>query len=272
MKNVMILGLVVLLVTAGVAAAGLGCCPVMRDAALKKAACAVEAEVDKLLEQIEEAGGKLESFEAEMLFTQEQLLVDAIDNQKGKLYYQRGKDKKVRFLIHFSEYQQIDLDDEKPGPWVEADDRYAFDGGWLTRLNARTKMMQRWEVARKGEGDEMFRLGKGPFPLPFAIKKADVLKEFDATLAAPDKKDPAGTAHLLLKPKKDSSYTEKYLLLELWVSKENGTAEQIRYETTDSEIHTVRWSKIKLDKKISDKTFKLKVPGKDWTVEETPLK
>lgn len=271
MKNVTVFGFVFLFVTAGVAA-GAGCCPVKKDAAVKEAACAVEPEVDKLLGQIEEAGSKLESFEAEMLFTQEQLLVDAIDNQKGKLYYQRRKDKEVWFLIHFSGFQQIDLDDDQPGPWVEADDSYAFDGRWLTRRNARTKMIQRWEIARQGEGQEMFRLGKGPFPLPFAIKKADVLKEFDATLAAANEKDPAGTAHLLLKPKKDSSYTEKYLLLELWVSKENATVEQIRYETTDSEIHTVRWSKIKLNKKISDKTFELKAPGRDWTVEETPLK
>ena len=258
------------LVIAGVAAGGTGCCAAKKENPTQGATCTIEPEVDKLLTQIEEAGAKLKSFQGDMLFTVEQLLVDAIDNQRGKLYYQR-KDKDVRFVIHFDEFQQISLDDDEPAPWMKAHNAIAFDGLWLTRRNARTKMMQRWEIARARQDHEMFRLGKGPFPLPFAIKKADVLQEFEATLAAAAPSDPAETAHLVLKPKKDSSYTEKYVQLELWVSQATGTAEQIRYETTDSEIHTVRWSKIKLDKNIPAKMFELKAPGRDWTVEETPL-
>ena len=270
MKTFTMIVSAVVLVATGVAAGGAGCCAANKEEPAAGAQCAIDQEMDKLLVKIEEAGSKLKSFQGEMFFTVEQLLVDAIDNQRGKLYYQRT-DKDVRFLIHFSEFQQIDLDDDRPAPWAKADDTYAFDGLWLTRRNARTKMIQRWEVARERQDHEMFRLGKGPFPLPFAIKKADVLQEFEASLAVANPNDPAGTAHLVLKPKKDSSYTEKYVQLELWVSQATGTAEQIRYETTDSEIHTVRWSKIKLDKKISPKLFELKSPGSDWTVEETPL-
>lgn len=264
----------VIVVGASVAASGAGCTKACCAAKKKKpdqgAVGAVDPAVDMLLGKIEAAGGKMKSFQGEMLFTVEQLMADAIDHQRGKLYYRRG-DKTPRFLIHFDEHQQINLDDDEPEPWVKADDTYAFDGLWLTRKNARTKMIQRWEVAREGQDQEMFRLGKGPFPLPFAIKKADVLKEFEATLAAADPNDPAGTAHLVLIPKKDSSYAEKYIKLELWVAQETATTEQIRYETTDSEIHTVRWSKIELDKDISSKMFELKSPGRDWTVEEVPL-
>ena len=46
--------------------------------------------------------------------------------------------------------------------------------------------------------------------------------------------------------------------------------QQIRYETDDAEITTVKWSKIVLDEPINPKVFQLAPAGAGWSVEETP--
>ena len=46
----------------------------------------------------------------------------------------------------------------------------------------------------------------------------------------------------------------------------------MRYEVDNAETTTVTWSNIKIDKKISARTFDLKPGGADWDVEEIPLR
>ena len=45
----------------------------------------------------------------------------------------------------------------------------------------------------------------------------------------------------------------------------------MRYEVDNAETTTVTWSKIKIDKNISARTFDLKPGGADWDVEVIPL-
>jgi len=67
----------------------------------------IPAELNILLDRIEIAGAKLKSFQAEMIFKQEQLLMDTVTIRNGKLYYQTNK-KTVRARIHFSDFLQPD--------------------------------------------------------------------------------------------------------------------------------------------------------------------
>ena len=235
-----------------------------------KQACKSENPISKqlntLLDRVEKAGVKLKSFQADMLFQQEQVLVETLTTRRGKLHYRVDNDS-VRARIGFRDFQQQILDDEKPAPIVKFDEDYAFDGMWVTHRNARTKSIQKWELSRKPRDKEAFRLGKGPFPLPFAIKKKDVIDHFDAKILKPDPNDPAQTEHLKLIPKKDSSYAEEYIQMDLWISKNNALPVRISYEKDDYEITTVNWTDIKIDKTVRDKVFKLKPGGRGWSEE-----
>lgn len=244
--------------------------PTAPETAVTAPADPISPELNTLLDKIEKRSGELKSFEADMLFKQEQLLVDSVKIRNGKLYYQATPEA-VLFRIHFADLLEMDLEEEeKPEP-VKFNEDFAFDGRWLTRRNELFKSIQKYEISKEPANKETFRLGKGPFPLPFALTKADILKEFEVRLVPTDQKDPAKTSHLKLKPKKESSLAEKYLELDFWVSAEDMEPRQIRYASPDDEITTVTWSKIKTDKPISKKTFELEAPDKDWDVEVNPL-
>jgi len=230
----------------------------------------VSPELNKLLDRIEKTGAALKSFQADMLFEQEQLLVDTVTIRKGYLYYRADKET-VRFRIHFDDWLQKDLEEEATAKPVKFEEDFVFDGLWLTRRNERTKSVQRWEIAKKPRPREDFRLGKGPFPLPFAIRKADVLKEFEVKVHQADPNDKNEIEHLLLKPKKESSYAEEYVNLELWVNDRTALPQKMRYHSEDDEVTTISWTKIKADESIKDEVFELKPAGAGWTTEETPL-
>ena len=230
-------------------------------------------ELEKLLAKVEQRGESLKSFQGKMLYEQNQPLTDTLTVRTGDMYYQADA-KTVRFRIHFADYLQVDLEEEKRPKPMKFDEDFSFDGIWVTRRNERTKSIQRRQVAKTARNKEDFRLGRGPFPLPFALKRSDIVKEFEIMLLDPDPTDKTfkDADHLLLKPKPKSSFAEKYVKLELWLSKKDTVPVRTRYEVDNAETTTVTWSKIKIDKKISAKTFELKPGGADWDVEEIPLK
>jgi hypothetical protein len=230
----------------------------------------ITAEIDQLLDQVEQHGATLKSYQADMFFRQEQRLLDVAKVRHGSLLYQIDNDR-VRFRIHFADLQAQDLEDTEPAPVVTFDEDYAFDGLWFTIRNARLKNIQKQEVCKTPAKKEEFRLGRGPFPLPFSIQKADVLKDFDVSLIPPDSNAPADVAHLMLKPKKDSSFAEQYVNLEMWISKQSFVPVQMRFEKEDAEITSIVWSSIVLDQPIDAKKFEPGPAGDDWTVETTPL-
>jgi len=230
--------------------------------------------VDKLLYRVEQAGAKLASFQADMLYNQLQPIQDTVIIRHGRLYYQvRGET--VRARINFDDFLQQDTDEEEKLKPQKFDEDYVFDGLWLTASNSKTKKIDYHEISKKSRGKEDFRIGNGPFPLPFAIKRKDVLKHFDVKITKADPNAPAvlkDSDHIALVPKKKSPYIKDYRRLELWVSKKTALPVRISFEKELGELTTITWSNIKVNKKIRDATFKLKKPGKGWTEDWHPLK
>ncbi len=228
---------------------------------------AVEDEkVASLLADMEKACSELKSFEAKMKYDVLQPLVDTQRIRTGKLYYQ-VKGEIVYARIHFDDLLELDLmeEDSTPKP-VKFDEDYYFDGLWVHRTNAQTKTLESWEVATKRQVRESFRLGQGPFPLPFAITKSDVQEYFTVAKpveeAAGELKD---TIHLELTPKPDTKYAEEYLKIELWIKSESYLPVQIRYEEKDYNQTTVLWTEIETGKEINDSNFKTPKKPMGWT-------
>ncbi|MBN2210333.1 MAG: hypothetical protein JW709_02955 [Sedimentisphaerales bacterium] len=226
--------------------------------------------LDKLLDDIEQRGAKLKTFQADMEMTELQSLIDTLVERQGKLYYQ-ADDQQVRFRVHFDSWRQMDLEEEEPAPTVKQDLDWVFDGLWLHKRDGRTKTLQSWEVSRQAARREDFSLGKGPFPLPFAVRKADILREFDIRLLDADPNDPPKTHHLLLIPREKSAFNKEYLRLEMWILQKELIPVKLLFEKTDYEIDTVTWTNWNIDTPIKSEDLALPPTPPGWTIERTPL-
>ncbi len=229
-------------------------------------------DIDQLLEKIESSCSQLQSFQADMNYDILQSLIDSETVRTGKLYY-KTLDGGVVARIHFDDLTEIDLmaDDMNPAPVVFDEDFY-FDGLWVIRCNAQTKTVQKWEVSKDRQNREAFRLGHGPFPLPFAIKKQDVLTYFKTELMPAKGKAAKTETHLKLTPVPDSSYAEEYRVIDIWFDNESYIPNKIRYLKQDYEENTVVWTNINTKDSIKDSIFEAPKTPSGWSEEVTKLK
>jgi outer membrane lipoprotein-sorting protein len=77
-------------------------------------------------------------------------------------------------------------------------------------------------VLRAGEKKNVFKLGEGPFPVPFGQKKKDITDTFTIKLIK-DPKDPLGktTDHLECTPRPNTDLAKRYGKVQFWISREN---------------------------------------------------
>ena len=130
----------------------------------------------------------------------------------GELWYTKAKPV-AKFLIRFDEKREGTRADK-------LDERYLFDGQWYVRLDSRTKIVERRELRKANDPGDPYKLGRGPFPVPFGQKKADIVREFDVTLVPPGKGDPADTDHLKLVPRVGTQIADTYRQLDFWIARE----------------------------------------------------
>lgn len=228
----------------------------------------VDAKTVELLNKIEKACMQLQSYQADMKYDIIQSLTDSQSIRTGQLYY-KVDDKSILARMHFADLTEIDLMDTESLPAVtKFNEDYYFDGLWVVRTSQQTKTVQKWEVSKDRQNRDAFRIGHGPFPLPFAIKTGDVTEYFDVKLDAPPQRTkPENAISLTLTPMPGSSYAKEYKLVELWVNKDNFMPIQICYVKQDYEENTVTWTNIKTNEKIENSMFTMPSTPAGWTEE-----
>ena len=159
---------------------------------------------------------------------------------------------------------------------------YIFDGQWLTEAKELTQTVIRRQMAEPGESADVFRLGKGPFPLPFGQRKDDMLREFDIKLMSPpsdkndEKIDTKNTAQLLCVPKPGSSYDGVYgeICLHISTADDDTSGLPILIDAKaikDATQNTARFSKLRRLDKLSMDDFSLDPVTNGWEEIIEPL-
>ena len=220
----------------------------------------------KILQQLEEAGVKHPRIAADVDFTVMNLEAGDKRGRTGKVYYQgKTKTSRQKFRVAFKTLQQDD------GPLRSREVDYAFSGEFVTIRKAKIKHITRYQIPPEQQ-DTPLRLGKGPFPMPFGQKVADVLKHFRVITRPPKKGDPKDTAYLKLVTRPSAAGAIDVAWIEMWVSRTTGLPVKIITEKKNGNLTTVIFTKIKTPKKIADKVFDLPDPGPGWKVRVVPLK
>jgi outer membrane lipoprotein-sorting protein len=204
----------------------------LQQNAPQAAALNTNSTADDVLDALQAAGKNMKSFSAD-------LKLDEINDQFGtetlrfgKIWFQTkpNGDETLHVLMDHKEVEKKQTPEKK---------EYLLDRGWLIDRNYDLKIETRTQLVPAGQKVNLFQLGKGPFPLPIGQDKKDVLAEFAASVAAPDKDDPAGTIHLKLKPLPRTQWAQTFVLVEVWVDfKTNmpvrvATQSKTEYKVTD---------------------------------------
>ena len=238
---------------------------------------AFHAEVEAVLDRLEKADAELKDLRAKVRYSVLQLIKankddpDDVQHYVGSIRFLKQPEP-TQFFIHFEKRSR----DNK---WVnEAKQWFIFDGEWLTTAKENGKTVEREQIVRPGAKSEFYKLGQGPFPLPFGQKKADVLEHFYVQLAPPSKNDPKSTDHLICTTKPDSSMANQFERIDLFVSNDeksglSGLSIKIIVENVkDQTRETITFSEIRRNKGLQrDKDFALPSFTKKWQKSERPL-
>jgi hypothetical protein len=214
----------------------------------------VDSKVEAILDKLETAGSNIKDLQAKVTHELYQIIPDDRQVKLGVIGYRAATEKDPpKFVIHFNTLLHDDLKLTKQ-EW------FCFDGRWFREIREQTCAVIDREVVAPGEKFDPFKLGEGPFPLPFGQKKADILKEFEVKLVPPAKGDPTMTDHLVMIPRKTGNFTKKYKQVDFWIAKDNQLPMKIVSEDLHSNIITATFQDIRINAGIPDDMLWLPVP------------
>jgi len=172
-----------------------------------------DKEVDDLLDKLESKGDAIRGLACKLKYNY--VTIDPVESatvKTGELLYAKptGTDVNGMFRIHFDAM----FADGVKNNHAES---IAFDGQWLVERNDKARTIIRREVVRKGEKINPFELGKGPFPMPFGQKRADMLRHFKISRQKPAANAAPGLIHLHCVPHPHSNLASRYTRVELLI-------------------------------------------------------
>ena len=212
--------------------------PASRPAATRPAASApasrpvnLDPAVERILDRLEKRGDQIVDITTDITYTKIDPVLEDKQVFTGVLVFKQDKPN-PRFLIRFDKFVQ-------EGVTRQSKEWHAFDGQWYIEAREKTKTIVRRQIVLPGEAVQVFRLGQGPFPLPFGQKKADIVQYFAVKLVGPAAGDPPASDHLECTPLPGTDMDRRYGKVHFYidrqldlpvsvrtVEKENGAADE----------------------------------------------
>lgn len=232
---------------------------------------AVDAAALAILDRLEKSGDKYATLRADITYHVHMVQVDDTEERTGYVAYQRKVEKTDKTEGSPTKFH-IQFQTLKLGEGAKTTEKvdYAFDGMWLTVAKHRIKNMTRYQVAAKGETVEPLRIGRGPFPLPFGQKTADMLKHFRAVTREARESDPPGSDYLLLIPHATRAKDLSFVRLEMWIDRTTDLPIRVVSKDKSKNVTTVDFRNIQTDVKFKDSEFLLRKPF-GWKMRVEPL-
>jgi hypothetical protein len=219
----------------------------------------ITPEAMKLLKALEAAGANFPVLTAKVNYNVLDRLTGDEETRTGSVAFQNRTAKTpARFAIRF---ETLALGKAKP---VDSKLDYVYDGYWFHIAKHRQKTITRIEVTRPGQEADVLKIGKGPFPIPFGQKAADVARLFEVTTRAPRESDPKNTGYLRLVPRKEHKVSVKFTRMEIWIDEKTFLPMKVKTRDTNKAYTTATFSEIKKADKLADTLFVLK-KQRGWT-------
>lgn len=230
------------------------------------AALDARSSVDQILDALDQRGQNLREFVADVRLTEGDDTTQLFSTRVGKVWYQARKDDpRLRITFNAKETDNRRYDEK-----IE----YTLDGGWLLDRDYQKKIEVRRQVAKPGQKINLLKLGEGPFPLPIGQKKEEVYKQFDVKKMPVAKDDPAGTAHVQLKPKEGTSFAQRMLQMDVWVNAATHFPDKIEVvDANGTNVRTTHLTNVTVNPQpaLADRDFALPQIVGGWSQHDEPF-
>jgi hypothetical protein len=243
-----------------------GAAPAAADGAAP--AAALDPVIDKILMRLEQR--QIESLQADVRWRLHYLSDEPEDDviRVGEIFYKHERPVGW-FLLRFA--RRIIGNTSK-----NVAEQHLFDGVWYVKLDEERRSIERVQVREPDDPLDPFKLGQGPFPVPFGQSKQSILQEFVVARIDPAPDDPPSTDHLKLTPREGTRTAETYRYVHFWIAREGpeaGLPVKVRAGKLkptgqlDADI-TVTFTNPRLNPGLSASVFKIETPrGFDETVQ-----
>lgn len=237
------------------------------DAAITEpAADDISAEAKVILKKLEDAGKAHVTIEAEIKYTEISPLTGDTQTRTGGVTYQNASaGNPARFRISF---KTLKLGEQKA-----ATNRvdYLFDGNWLIIAKHKIKSITKVQIAAEGKEVDAFKIGKGPFPIPFGQKTGNMIKLFEAITRKRKDSDPENSDYLLLLPRREHKKDVNFTQLKIWINSKTGLPVEVHSKDKNKNRTKVTFENIRTPEKPDPKDFTMKKPA-GWDITIEPLK
>jgi outer membrane lipoprotein-sorting protein len=190
--------------------------------------------LDQVFAKMDAVAKTFRSTQADVERTHVTVLVNDKDVSSGKFYYvKQGKEPRVRLELSKPAVQQL-----------------LIDKGKLQIYTPSLKQVQEASLGQHQDKVEMF------MALGFGQSSQDLQKNFGVSLAGEEMVDGRKTTVLELKPKNSSMFKS----VRMWMDQEKWVSVQIKTTERSDDYMNLKFSNIKLNSKVPESTFKLKLP------------
>jgi outer membrane lipoprotein-sorting protein len=221
--------------------------------------------LEATLEQLKQQTRQLGSYQCRIKYLFSQPVFDSQTLRKGRMYYKKFNDKST-LRINFETIKQ---DDEPQQSNIE---QYIFDGVWLTHIDYQLKEIKRHQMTEPNQPADAFELARENFPIIGFSKTEDLRKDFEIVLIDLPEETAKNLIQLRLKVKPDSRYYQDYTSVDFWIDKSKYLPARVRAVTAEADIYEISFLEAKVNQKLKDKVFEIKVPKDFGKVKFIPLK
>ena len=214
--------------------------------------------VMRILNRLEQAGVRHPNIVADVDYVEDRLQTGEHEERTGTVSYRASaKGAPAKFRISFKTLRY-----GKRRTTRRVVD-YTFEGEWFTTRKQKIKEMVRYQIPPKHRTSTL-RLGKGPFPVPFGQRAADVIRYFRPSTRPATAKDPKNTDYLKLVTRRRHRRELTLVWVEMWIDRSTGLPVRIVVEDRSENRTDVTFKNVKTPKSIPDKVFHLPRPGPGW--------
>jgi len=223
------------------------------------------ADVEAVLQKIQEAAKELRAYQCRIDYVLRQPLLESKTRRTGRVDYLR-KPTGSHLRVSFETLQQ---DDQGPQPYIE---QFLFDGVWLTHVDYQVKAVKKRQMADPNKPMDAFDLAGKGLPIVGFSGINELRRDFDIQVVQNRAGQPADKIiSLSLKARPGSHYGQDYRTIVFAVDKSVWLPAKVEAESTEGDIYDISFVRAKVNPPIEDVVFDLKIPKEFGEPEIIPL-